>query len=94
MELSERCLQTLEREGWPHVYEWSDAPGTEYSEHSHQDRVVIFVTEGSLTLRIGTETEELCAGDRFDIPAQTLHSATVGSHGCQLVVGEVIEGDS
>ncbi len=94
MELSERCLQTLEKEGWSHIYEWSDAPGTEYPEHSHRDKVVIFITEGSLTLRIKGEAKELRAGDRYDIPPQTPHAATVGPEGCQFVVGEMVEGDS
>lgn len=94
MELSERCIQKLEQEGWPHVYEWSDAPGTEYPEHSHQDKVVIFITEGSLTIDLNCETRELTVGDRLDIPPRTPHSATVGPGGCQFVVGEMIKGDS
>lgn len=94
MELSERCIQILEKEGWPHIYEWSDSPGAVYPEHSHQDKVVIFITEGSLSMRMQGETKELKAGDRLNIPPDTLHSATVGQQGCQFVVGEMVAGDS
>lgn len=94
MELSERCIQALEKEGWPHVYEWSDAAGTEYPEHSHQDKVAIFITEGSLSVHINGETKELQAGDRLDIPPNVAHSVMVGPQGCQFVIGEMIEGDS
>lgn len=94
MELSERCIKTLEKEGFASVYEWSDGPGVVYGEHQHEGAVTIFVTEGALSLTISGETKELRAGDRFDIPALTPHSALVGPDGCQYVVGEMILGDS
>jgi quercetin dioxygenase-like cupin family protein len=94
MELSERCIQTLEKEGFPYVYEWKDEPGTVYPEHLHQDKVSIFITEGSLELKIGDESYLLKAGDRFNIPPQVPHSGVVGQEGCQYVVGEMIDGDS
>lgn len=94
MELSERCIATLEKEGFPHIYEWQDAPDTVYPEHVHQDKVAIFITEGSLELTIDGKTHSLRPGDRFDVPPKTSHSAVVGSQGCQYVVGEMIDGDS
>lgn len=94
MELSERCIQTLEKEGFPFVYEWKDEPGTVYPEHKHQDKVTIFVTEGSLELTIKGEKHLLRAGDCFNIPPNTGHSGIVGPQGCQYVVGEMIDGDS
>lgn len=94
MELSERCIKILEKEGFPSVHEWQDKPNTIYSSHQHQGRVTIFITEGSLKLTIEGVTHTLRTGDRFDIPPQTEHSAVVGPEGCQYVVGEMIEGDS
>jgi quercetin dioxygenase-like cupin family protein len=94
MELSERCIQTLEKEGFLHVYEWQDKPGTVYPEHSHQDRVTIFITEGSIDFTILGVTHLLRTGDRFDVPPGAPHSAVVGLQGCQYVVGEMIDGDS
>lgn len=94
MELSERCIQTLENEGFVSVYEWTDAPGVVYEEHVHQGPVTIFVTDGSLIMKIGKETRELRTGERFDVPMETPHSAVVGPEGCQYVVGEMIPGDA
>lgn len=94
MELSERCIQALEKEGFPYVYEWSDKSGAVYPEHTHQDKVTMFVTEGSIELTINGQSHSLKAGDRFNIPPQTPHSAIVGPNGCQYVVGEMIDGDS
>ncbi len=94
MELSERCIQTLEKEGFLHVYEWQDKPGTVYPEHSHQDRVTLFITEGSIDFTILGVTHQLRTGDRFDVSPGVPHSAVVGPQGCQYVVGEMIDGDS
>jgi quercetin dioxygenase-like cupin family protein len=91
MELSERCIALLEKEGWPEIYEWSDEPGTVYEEHAHAGPVVLFVTAGMVQLRIHGKIHELLPGDRFDIPPHTSHSAQVGSEGCQYVVGEVLD---
>ncbi len=94
MELSERCIQTLEKEGWSHIYEWQDKPGAIYEEHSHQGKVVLFITEGQIDFTINGTTHTLKTGDRFDVSPHTLHSAVVGPQGCQFVVGEEIDGDS
>lgn len=94
MELSERSIQSLEREGWRHIYEWSDTPGTEYPEDTHQDQVVIIVTEGSVAMCLRDQVTQLQAGDRLLIPPGVPHSAVVGPQGCQFVVGEMVQGDS
>ena len=94
MELSERCIQTLEKENWHHIYEWQDKPGIIYPEHTHRGKVTIFITEGSIELTISGEVLSLRPGDRFNVPPNTPHSAVVGPQGVQFVVGEEIEGDS
>lgn len=94
MELSERCIAELEKESWPHIYEWQDKPGTIYPEHSHQGKVVLFITEGSIDFTIAGVTHHLKTGDRLDVPPETSHSAVVGDEGVQYVVGEEIDGDS
>lgn len=94
MELSERCIAQLEKENWPHIYEWQDAPGTVYAEHSHQGKVTLLITDGSIELRIDKQIHLLKTGDRFDVPPNTPHSALVGPWGVQYVVGEEIDGDS
>lgn len=94
MELSERCIAQLEKEKWPFIYEWNDKPGTIYPEHSHKGKVVIFITEGSVSLTISDHTQTLVTGDRYDVPINTTHSAIVGPQGVQFVIGEEIDGDS
>jgi quercetin dioxygenase-like cupin family protein len=94
MELSERCIAQLEKEGWANIYEWQDKPGTVYPEHSHEGAVVLMVTEGSIDFTINGVTHKLRTGDRFDVPPHAPHTAVVGPDGVQFVVAEEIEGDS
>jgi quercetin dioxygenase-like cupin family protein len=94
MELSERWIQKFEDEGFASVYEWQDEASTVYPEHEHQGAVSIFVTDGSITFDFAGEKREVKAGERFDVPPKTLHSAVVGPQGWIGIVGEEIEGDS
>ncbi|MCA9360947.1 hypothetical protein KC845_00150 [Candidatus Kaiserbacteria bacterium] len=94
MELSERYIKTLEKEGFINIYEWQDVSGTEYPLHSHQDKVTIFLTDGSVTFDFSGVKKELVAPIRFDVPPNTPHSAVVGPQGAIFIVGEMIEGDS
>jgi mannose-6-phosphate isomerase-like protein (cupin superfamily) len=93
MELSERCIQTLEKEGYPFVYETQDAPEAIYEEHTHAGQVTLFITEGAFNISLAGVLKPLTVGDRVTIPKGTPYSAVVGPHGCQLVVGEMIDGD-
>ena len=88
MELSERCIQTLEKEGFSTIYEDSESPNTTHETYSHKYKVAIFVTEGSLEVTINDKVKTLQAGGRIDIPANTPHSTVAGLNGCQLVIGE------
>lgn len=94
MELSERCIHTLEKENLSNIYEWQDKPNFVYEEHCHKGRVVFYVTEGSIELKMNGEIHQLRTGDRFEVPPGTSHSAVVGPLGAQYVVGEEIDGDS
>ena len=90
----EELIQKLKSEGFPHVYEWTDAPGTEYSAHAHTGAVSMYILKGGLTFWFGEEVVSLTAGDRFDVPIGKAHTAKVGEDGCTFLVGEMIEGDS
>jgi len=94
MELSERFIQTLEREGFAHVYEWQDPAGSVYQEHAHAGKVTIWVTDGSITFTLPDGEKEVLAGERFDIPVGIPHAAVVGPEGWIVIVGEEIDGDS
>jgi quercetin dioxygenase-like cupin family protein len=91
MELSERFIQTLEKEGFASVYEWTDPARTEYPEHAHEGKVALCVTDGSITLDFEGTIKVLKAGDRFDVPIGKLHTAIVGDRGWTVVVGEELE---
>lgn len=94
MELSERFIQKLEKEGFTNVYEWQDPAGTVYQEHSHAGEVSVMVTDGSITFDIQGKKKEIVAGQRLNIPPATPHSAIVGPAGWIVIVGEEIDGDS
>src|ERR1041385_7947649 len=59
------------------VFQWSDAPGTEYGPHAHPEDQSHWILSGELELRVGHETYKLRAGDRDFLPANTIHSAFV-----------------
>lgn len=84
----------LEKEGFKHIYEWTDEPNTEYKSHKHKDKVSFYITRGSIILSIEGKEINLKEGDRFDVPPNTEHIAKVGSNGCSFIVGEMIKGDS
>lgn len=94
MELSERWIQTFEREGFANVFEWSDPAGTIYPKHRHQGKVSLFVTDGSCTFDFGDTQKNVVAGQRFDVPVDAEHAAVVGPKGWIVIVGEEIDGDS
>lgn len=93
MELSERIIQKLEQE-YPSVYEWSDPAGTVYEEHEHQGKSTIWLTDGSIEMNVAGDIINLKAGDRYDVPPKTKHTAVVGPEGWIVVVGEEIKGDT
>ena len=64
MELSERYIAQLEKDGFSHIYEWQDAAGTVYPLHSHSGRVMLCLTDGSIALTMTGTTHELRSEER------------------------------
>ncbi len=91
---AQQCEQVLRDEGFVHIFEWHDEPGTVYPIHQHQDKVTIFVTKGSVQFDIDYKEVIVKEGERFDVPPKTDHRALIGDNGCDYVVGEMIKGDS
>ena len=75
----EQLRRRLIAEGYS-VFQWSDAPGTTYADHSHPDDQSHWILSGALELHAGGETYTLRAGDRDFLPANTVHSAFVPGH--------------
>ncbi len=84
----------LKKEGFKHVYQWTDEPNTKYSAHAHKGKVSFYVTKGSITMNLEGRKVTISAGERMDVPIGMTHTATVGSQGCTFIVGEEIKGDS
>ena len=79
--------RTLEEEGYS-VFEWSDAPGTQYGAHRHAEDQSHWIISGELELRVQGEAYTLRAGDRDFLPANTVHSAFVlGSNPVRYLIG-------
>ncbi len=91
MELSERFIQALEKEGFVSVYEWQDAPGTIRQPRQNKDKISLCVADGSMSIDCAGTKTELRAGQRFDIPPQVPYSITVGEAGVIYIVGEMLE---
>jgi len=64
-------------------YAWSNGPHDIYHAHLHSYNKVIYVVQGSITFGLPELGKELTlkAGDRLDLPADTVHDAVVGAQG-------------
>ena len=62
---------------------WGNGPGDRYGEHRHEYDKVLVATTGWITFHLPElgRNVELRAGERLDLPARTLHGATVGAQG-------------
>lgn len=85
--------QKLRNEGFAHVYEWDDAPGTSYPPHAHKGKVSFYVTYGQVTVTIRDREIVVKEGQRLDIPVGIEHAMEVGPQGCTFIIGEEILGD-
>jgi hypothetical protein len=63
--------------------QWGNGPGDTYGAHRHGYDKVLVATDGSITLHLTEQGRDvdLQIGQRLDLPAGTLHGATVGPSG-------------
>ncbi len=78
----------LREEGFRHVYVWSDGPNANYPEHTHPVTTAHIVLDSEMTLTTEGKAQAFRPGERFDVPAHTVHSARIGPRGCQYLIGE------
>lgn len=71
------------------VSEWSNAPDDTYSSHAHPYRKLLSCLEGSIVFHLAAGDVPLAAGDRLDLEAGVVHSATVGAAGVRCVEAHV-----
>lgn len=72
-------------------YQWSNGPHDTYSAHSHSYDKVIYVVRGSITFGLPELNQQLTLnpGDRLDLPANTIHDASVGPQGVTCLEAHV-----
>ena len=78
----------LRAEGFARTYVWQDGPGAYYSEHTHPTVTAHIVLDGEVTVTSEGMTQTYRARERFDVPAETVHSAKMGPKGCRYLIGE------
>lgn len=74
--------------------EWANGPADTYAEHRHGYDKVLVAASGSITFHLtelGRDVE-LRAGQRLEVPAGTLHGATVGSSGVRCLEAHLPRG--
>jgi quercetin dioxygenase-like cupin family protein len=60
-------------------------PNAFVPEHRHENEQLGIVLSGSMTFRVGDETQELRAGGTWNIPADVPHEATAGPDGAVVI---------
>jgi quercetin dioxygenase-like cupin family protein len=60
---------------------WSNGPLVEYAAHEHDRDKVLYCIEGSIVFHTSDADITMSPGDRLDLPARTVHTATVGPAG-------------
>jgi mannose-6-phosphate isomerase-like protein (cupin superfamily) len=81
-------LAQLQREGFSHTHVWEDGPNAHYLDHTHPTETAHIILSGEMTLTMGGVSKIYRAGDRCDVPANTVHSVVMGPHGCRYLIGE------
>ena len=80
--------EKLKIEGFSGIYIWEDGPGAYYPDHVHNKLSAHIILDGEMILTVDGKTILLKVGDRYDVPANTVHSARMGKGGCRYIVGE------
>ena len=81
----EQALAAFRAEGCGAPRSWANGPGDRYARHQHDEHKVLFCLGGSIVFHTDAADLELTEGDRLDLPAGSLHAASVGPDGCECV---------
>jgi quercetin dioxygenase-like cupin family protein len=82
----------LRAEGFDRLYVWRDGPNAVYPEHTHAVTTAHVVLAGEMTVTAEGRSRRVRAGERFDVPANTIHSARMGPEGCEYLIAEKSSG--
>ncbi len=78
----------LRAEGFSGIFVHRDSPYAFYPDHTHRGITAHIVLEGRITVTSEGNTAAYGHGERFDVPAGTVHSAKIGPEGCRYMIGE------
>jgi quercetin dioxygenase-like cupin family protein len=81
-------IALLSNEGFSRVYIWEDVPNARYPDHTHRTETAHIILSGQMTLHMEGKSQIYRAGERCDVPANAVHSAIMGPHGCRYLIGE------
>jgi mannose-6-phosphate isomerase-like protein (cupin superfamily) len=84
----QELVAQLKSEGFSHTYFWQDGPNAHYPDHTHGGETAHIILDGEMKVGMSGKTSTYRAGDRFDVPANTVHSARMGPNGCRYLIGE------
>lgn len=87
----DQIKKQLEKEGFSNFSIQKDSPTKHYSPHKHNVITTHVVLDGQITITVFGRPKVLDVSDRFDIPANVIHEATVGPNGCAYLIAEKIE---
>ncbi len=86
--MNEKELENLLKdEGFSGIFAHTDRPDAYYPDHTHSGVTAHIVLEGEITMRGEGVTKTYKAGERFDVPAGSVHSARIGPSGCRYMIG-------
>ena len=84
----DELIAQLQREGFSRSYVWEDGPNARYPNHTHRKETAHIILSGEMTLTMDGVSTTYRGGDRCDVPANAVHSATMGPRGCRYLIGE------
>lgn len=69
---------------------WSRSSGEDFAVHTHSYNKILFCVQGGITITLPDLKEQITLnpGDRFVLPSNILHSATVGAEGVSCIEAE------
>lgn len=80
---TERAIRAVMDAQGLDYYKWENDPLDTYAAHIHTYNKIIYVAQGSITFSLPQTGQKLTLhpGDRLELPANTIHSATVSIEG-------------
>ncbi len=80
-------MKKLAEEGYHDLNVCEMPADTDFGQHTHDQTTVHVILEGELTMKDEISSVTLQAGDQFEIPAGTSHTATCGARPFKMIVG-------